>query len=301
MSDITLEIPHVLLNTKKIRKKYQDSQGNTYRVCGFGSYPCDMNGGRSFEAGENFDSDYLSFRSGKTVSECIAEGNEDWRGKTQGLIKARTRRLNRLGVPIFATMTNVIPDVRHDNLDDAFEYLDMLAENECGNGVVLASKEYAKAVRKRYGGRGKNLVQVCSLIMHYFNPSKYQHLFRIYDQVVIKPEHVLTPDGRINKGFFDEIGAENRGRSIVIANHPCQRDCPSLKDHYLRISEMNKSYNLYSGISADRMVCYQSKEMVLDEDQIQQLIEMGVTKFKFGRSRIPIIPISELFPAVEAF
>ncbi len=306
MLEITVELPHVLIDHGKIRKRYTDSQGIHYKVCGFGSYPCDLNGGRNFKGGDDFDANHLSFRGGKTVARYISEGNDDWRGKTQDLIKARAKRLNAKGVPFFVTMTNLCPNGQ-DDMNEAFEYLDLLADSGSDNGVVLANRAYAKAVMKRYGSdgvngrRSPNLRYVCSVIRHYDDPRTYAHLFKKYDDVVIKPEDVITSEGRVNDRFFREIGSDNISRSIVIVNHHCQRDCASAKDHYRKTSEMAKSFELHSGISGDRMVCNKSGVLMLDEGHVKQLIDIGVPKFKVGRTKDPTIPSKELFPAVKVF
>lgn len=297
MPNITVELPYVLLDPGKIRKSYEDTRGNEHTVCGFGSYPCDLNGGRNFRGKDNFDADHLSFIGGKTVAEYITEGNDDWRGKTQNIIKAKTKRLNALGVPIFATMTNICPNSQ-DNFKEAFDYLDLLAESDIGNGAVLANNEYAKAVMERYGSK---LKYVCSVIRHVDDPKNYPHLFRKYDMVVIRTEDAVTPGGIIDENFFNKLGPECRERSVVIVNQRCQRDCTSARDHYRRLSELAKSFELHSGISGEKIICRQNMEMILDRADIDQLADMGVPNFKVGRNMDPALTSSELFPSVAVF
>jgi hypothetical protein len=297
MKIIDLELPHVLLNLRKTRRSYGGD--TSIAITGYGSYLCDWNGGRNVvpSRGESYDGEGLRYHNGRTVQEDRSFGNGEWRPKAQKLIIERVGSLNRKGIPFLATMTNTCPSSR-DNDSEAFKFLDLVADGMEGNGVVVESPQIAGKIQRRYG---KRLQRVSSVIRWYDRPISYRGLLGQFDKVVIKPEDVLTPDGKLDVAFFQGLGEEGRNKSVVMLNYPCQRECGSAREHYRLVSEQAKSYPVKSRIDPKWWRCSHTQELMLDGEHVEQLAEMGVTNFKIGRNKYATSKSLEIFPQVSVF
>lgn len=300
MQRISLELPYAMFDMRRVKRVYSNGNGRETELIGYGSYLCDYNGGRTFVTGEYpYDGNRLRFRDGNTISGYMNEDKADWRSRSQRLIRDRIQMLNDRDVNFLGSMTNTHPTSK-DNVEEVFDFLDVLADGLPGNGVIVSHPKILTAIRKRYGD---NIHYVSSVIRHYNKPVSYRYLFSIFDDVVLKPEDVLTPAGEVDEHFFRELGQERINRSVVMLNPLCKRDCLYGKEHYAYISEREKSYPLYSGIRPENWVCSKPSEgkMVLNREHVKQVIEMGVRKFKIGRNETAIRESLLHFPEVTPF
>ena len=148
MYEMNVEIPYALMKMKKVRANY--GPDGEIGIIGLGSYECDLNGGRTVTGPQMFDGDYLKVRNGKKLSELRVIDSGVSRFKSHEIAKNGAIRLNKKGVPFIATMTTTFPR-RNDDTEEAFEFLDLLADGLEGNGVVVANQKVDAALRNRYG------------------------------------------------------------------------------------------------------------------------------------------------------
>ena len=287
-SPVTVEVPYTLLS-REILEKLGAVEG--YRVVAYGSYPCDWNGGRTFlgnDAYHLFPPEFLFDRDDKA-------GREEMRRVGQKMVREAAGRLNSRRIPFYATMTNIEP-MKMDDIGEAFDILDMLADSLPGeNGVIIAHPEIRAAVEGRYGPKGKGpLKYVCSVISHYTTPGfSYENALQDHDLVVLKPE---------DAGDFPSaaIPHEWAPRLVVLANHHCQRNCSNAVQHYRNISLKEKSYMDPFPEMANCVPCSKSNDLALYPGDVARLREAGITNFKMGRRNHVPDALNRLFPELGA-
>jgi hypothetical protein len=125
----------------------------------------------------------------------------------------------------------------------------------------------------------------------------YRLLFRDFDHVVLKPEHIIL---YIEPGFNIQgqnplrgMEQERKDKSIIIVNHSCKSNCPYQRKHYLdMIDGSNGSAQEYKDH------CHRQRELLITSERYDKLRENGFSNFKIGRTMFYLIDTLDLFPSL---
>ena len=183
---------------------------------------------------------------------------------------------HKLKIPVFLTFSNY--DIQ---INENIKYLDFLAQ---GDGVILVNEDFRKFLREKY----PHLTLIYSITGHSNDYRDFDiSLEDKYDLIVPRFENVFNPE-------FLKVA--DTSKYEIMLNDTCVFGCDKWRDHFQRISEINKNSSLEENMSTTELSkiqecwlknfnpCKDSKHECMDmtTSAIQKCLRLGYKHFKIS-------------------
>lgn len=223
-------------------------------------------------------------------------------GQSKERFVALVRQYNNMGIPFNLCFSNLLVEEKHLGDKRCNWVLEQCYRK--GNGVIVTSHILAKYIRKNF----PDYKLIHSLTHFNLDPDYYYDHSSLYDVFVLPPNFNSKHD--VIKEFLTRLGPE---RLELIVNEVCFRDCNCQKQHYRLISEacINEDWDLWERLVnnfcqreynngrfrriKDPRELLNIKTFTLNQQEVNELKELGVVNFKLGNRQIPYAQYLKFF------
>ena len=223
-------------------------------------------------------------------------------GQSKERFVALVHQYNNMGIPFNLCFSNLLVEEKHLGDKRCNWVLEQCYRK--GNGVIVTSHILAQYIRENF----PDYKLIHSLTHFNLDPDYYYDHSSLYDVFVLPPNFNSEHD--VLKEFLSRLGPE---RLELIVNEVCFSDCNCQKQHYHLISEacINEDWDLWERLVnnfcqreynngkfrriTDPRELLNIKTFTLNQQEVNELKELGIVNFKLGSRQIPYAQYLKFF------